>query len=124
MVTQVQNFVEMCVIYRSEDERGMWVAHSINTDQIGMGRGILEAFVALKKALKAVIEEYNENPSTPLFTPAPAEIREKLKHSRPLPQALQDRAEELIARNKKTPPPYGGQFKSLRTDMPMETLLA
>jgi hypothetical protein len=118
-----RNFVDICVIYRSADEPGMWVAHSINTDQIGMGKCILEAYIVLKKALHSLIEEYEKDPSKPLMSPAPVEIQERLKRARPLPKALLDRAEEVMGRSKRpsrTAQPYGGQFSSLRADLPME----
>jgi hypothetical protein len=118
-----RNFVDVCVIYRSADEPGMWVAHSVNTDQIGMGKSILEAYVVLKKALRSLIEEYEKDPTRPLMSPAPVEIQERLKRARPLPKALLDRAEELMDRSERpsrTAQPYGGQFSNLRADLPME----
>jgi hypothetical protein len=118
-----RNFVDVCVIYRSEDDPGMWVAHSVNTDQIGMGKCILEAYITLRKALHSLIEEYEKDPTIPLISPAPVEIQQRLKLARPLPKVLLDRAEELIARRKQPSrmiQPYGGQFSNLRADLPIE----
>jgi hypothetical protein len=95
------DFIDICLIYRSQDEPGKWVAHSLNTDQIAVGRCVLEAFVELKPVVRAYIESA-ETDRTILFPNlAPKKIRDKLATAKSLPSSLLARAEELVTRYRK-----------------------
>jgi hypothetical protein len=92
-------FVDVWLIYPSAEDEGMWVAHSINTDQIALGHCKLAAYVALKHVVKALLDAADADPSIEVLSPAPQEVRDMLKIAKKMPQELLDRAEELLARN-------------------------
>jgi hypothetical protein len=79
MAVDIKNLVDVWIIYASDDDPGMWVAHSINTDQLALGRSKLEAYVALKHVMKALLDAAEEDPSLRVLSPAPKEVREMLK---------------------------------------------
>ena len=81
-------FLDVAVIYPSEDEEGMWVAHSLLTDQIGMGTCVLDAFVELRKAIAALLELAKSDPSVAVFRPAPPEVQERLRRAKKLPDEI------------------------------------
>ena len=96
-------FADVWVIYKSDEDPGMWVAHSLNTDQIGMGDCVVAAVAALKRVVRALMDEASRDSSIQVFCAAPRDIRKKLVGARPLPQDLLDRAEELAARHGRAP---------------------
>ena len=89
-------FTDTFVIYPSELEQGVWVAHSLNTDQIGTGECVLEAYVALLRALRALLEEAGKNPKLCLLNPAPKEVRDRCKHARRLPLEIVEIASMML----------------------------
>lgn len=97
------DIVDVWVIYPSSEDRDMWVAHSLNTDQLALGRCKLEAYVELKHVIKALLDAADTDPSLRVISPAPKEVRDMLKTAKPMPQELLDRAEELLARNEQQP---------------------
>ena len=99
MNTNAKTFVDVWIIYPDKEDQGMWVAHSINTDQLALGRSKLEAYVALKHVMKALLDAAEEDPSLRVLSPAPKEVREMLKTAKQMPHAILGRAEELLARN-------------------------
>jgi hypothetical protein len=103
MNSNLNNFVDVWIIYPDKDDQGMWVAHSINTDQLALGHCKLEAYVELKHVMKDLLDAAEADPTLRVISPAPKEVRDMLKTAKPMPQALLDRAEELLARNNKQP---------------------
>ncbi len=74
MVKVPDRFIDAWVFYLSEDEKGMWVAHSLNTDQIGMGKCVLDAYLALYKATQSLLAAASKDARINLFSRAPEEV--------------------------------------------------
>jgi hypothetical protein len=113
MLMATDRFSDICIFYPSEDDRGMWVGHSILTDQIGMGESVAEAYAVLKRVIRALLEEAKANPRTKVFSPAPKEVVDRLQRSRPLPKAIMECEEELQAPRKQKKPPLRGNLRAV-----------
>ena len=126
MVNQVPaEFTDTFVIYPSEQEEGFWVAHSLNTDQIGTGQCVLDAYVALLRAMRILLEEAAKNPNLRLLTPAPKEVRDRCKHARRLPMEIIEIASMVLDGKQPAetpPPPYGGRFRNLAASVDLAEL--
>jgi hypothetical protein len=72
------------LVYYSRQDR-VWFAHSLQTDQIGCGDGILEAIESLLRGIKTILEMRKADPSIEVLHDAPAAIRSKFKNAKPLP---------------------------------------
>jgi len=83
-------FYDTCVIYQDGHE---WVAHSIMTDQIGVGDSVLDAYVALRRALTALLEAASDDPAITVFSLAPPAVRQRALKAKPLPRELLEIAE-------------------------------
>jgi hypothetical protein len=81
-------FCDVAVIYPSTHDKGKWVAHSLITDQIGVGDSVLDAFVDLRRALRTLLDAAHEDSSIEVFRAAPEEIRKKLLHAKKLPAEI------------------------------------
>jgi hypothetical protein len=97
----LKNLVDTWLIYPSSEDPGLWVAHSLNTDQMAVGKSKLEAYVALKAVVRALLEAASEDEDIQVFCPASEQVRAMLPHAKPLDQGLLDRAEEILARRDK-----------------------
>jgi len=67
------------VIYPSVND-GCWVAHSLRTDQIGIGKSPFEALVNLIQAL-CLLTEDSDDKTLKIFRDAPPEIQEMVNHA-------------------------------------------
>lgn len=83
-----RQFVDVAVIYPSPQTKGRWIAHSINTDQIGVGDCVLDAYIELVRALTALLTAANTDPSIEVLRRAPDDICEKLKTAKALPKEI------------------------------------
>ena len=114
----ITGFVDTWVIYQSTSKRGNWVAHSVNTDQIGMGTSVLNAYLELHRAMDILLAEAKKHKMADIIHPAPQEILDKLAHARPLPKKIVDIATMKLRGVKKALPrykaPYGGKCQSLK----------
>ena len=99
----IKTLVDTWIIYPSPDDAGMWVAHSVNTDQLALGHCKLAAYVELKHVMKALLDAADADPSLKVLSPAPQAVRDMLKTAKLMPHTLLDRAEELLARNEEQP---------------------
>jgi len=104
---------DIWLFYPSDDDPGMWVGHSILTDQIGMGESVLEAYIVLKRVIRALLEEAKANPGTRVFSPAPKEVIGRLQRSRPLPKSITERAEEAQDRRRRKTPALRGNLRAV-----------
>ncbi|MCY2928805.1 MAG: hypothetical protein NTV86_04800 [Planctomycetota bacterium] len=112
---------DVWIIYKSvEDDAGRWVAHSLKTDQIAMGDSVLQAYVVMKRVMRAFWESVGED-DTIVYSPAPKEIHDRLRRARPIPNALLVRAEELLARRSERKP-SGTIFKVGIRNQTLETV--
>jgi len=76
-----------CVIYYS-DEDGVWIAHSLHTDQIGTGDCPTEALADLILGLRHLFKLAAEHPDIEIFRKAPDEIYRKIRRAKPLPDEI------------------------------------
>ena len=83
-----RQFLDTAVIYPSPQTKGRWIAHSINTDQIGVGDCVLDAYIELTKAVTALLEAANNDPSIEVIRRAPDNICEKLRTAKSLPKEI------------------------------------
>jgi len=111
MPDQDDLFADVWLIYKSEEDLGMWVAHSLKTDQIAMGDCVLHAYTVLKRVMRAYWEAVAADPSIQI-EPAPKAVVDMLKDAKPLESELLGRAEGLLAR-RHIPQPAGDVFKAL-----------
>lgn len=108
--------VDTWLIYEVDEDPGMWVAHSLNTDQIAMGQSVLDAYVELRKVMTILAEEYQKNPKLDIWTPAGPEVIARLEHARMLPKEIMEIAEIKLAGKRprqKYQEPWGGRCKTL-----------
>jgi len=75
------------VIYRSEEDE-CWVAHSLRTDQLGVGPRIVDALADAIKAVGQVAEVAASDPTIALFREAPPRIQEMARRARPMPTEI------------------------------------
>jgi len=126
MVNEVPaELTDTFVIYPSEQEEGFWVAHSLNTDQIGTGECVLDAFVALLRALRILLAEAEKNPNLRLLNPAPKDVRDRRKHARQLPLEIIEIASMTLDGKppaEAPPPPYGGRCRFLAASVDLAEL--
>ncbi|MDD4888780.1 MAG: hypothetical protein PHU85_02525 [Phycisphaerae bacterium] len=108
-----ENQVDVWLIYKSEDDPGQWVAHSLKTDQLAVGDCVISAYTELKQVMRAFWQAAANDPSI-VIERAPREFFDRLKDATPLEDAFLARAEELLARRCTTMPnPQGTIFKAL-----------
>ena len=120
MADQHDLVADVWLIYQSDQDSGMWVAHSLKTDQIAMGDSVLHAYVVMKRVMRAFWEARAADPDIQI-EPAPKAILDKLKDAKPLENSLLDRADELLGR-RTIRTPSGTVFKAL--DLESRALVA
>lgn len=89
----ISMFPDHFVVYRSteeEDER-RYVAHSIRTDQVGMGDDMEEAIVDLFAALRTLFAEAERDPRVVVAQKAPEEVVDRFLESPRLPDEIWSR---------------------------------
>ncbi len=88
----MSRFLDVFVVYKSEHEDGQFVAHSVKTDQIGMGGTVDEALYELFAALAVLVEEAKDHPGeVVIWQPAPPDIINKMLTAERLPDAILNR---------------------------------
>ena len=92
-----QQIQDIWIIYPSMEERGMFVAHSLRTDQIGMGPCVLDAYVNLALAMRALTKALREDPSLDILREAPPEVWGMLVDAEKLPDEIVHRAEKRLS---------------------------
>lgn len=85
---------DIAVIYRS-DEDGVWVAHSLRTDQIGTGDGVVDALADLLRAIDTVWEIARADKSVAFLREAPKDIQRLSKSAKRLPAEIYEVAHKL-----------------------------
>jgi len=124
MVNKVPaGFTDTFVIYPSEMEEGFWVAHSLNTDQIGTGKCVLQAYVALLRAMRVLLGEAAKNPQLRLLNPAPKEVRDRCKRARKLPMEIVEIASMILdGKSFKEAPTYKPRYRNLSASVDLAEL--
>jgi hypothetical protein len=69
--------------------------------------------------MSAFLDAAEADPKIRVFSPAPKEVRDMLKTARAMRQALLDRADELVARNRRR---TSGDTKPYKTTMRLEAV--
>ncbi|MBI5724645.1 MAG: hypothetical protein HZA50_11840 [Planctomycetes bacterium] len=107
---------DIWVIYPSEDSVGKaWVAHSLTTDQIGMGDCVVEALVELKASIRCLLEEAAKDSRVQVISLAPLEFWKKTEGAKKLDPMFVRDAEKLLQRKKGPPPmPKGSSFETVQ----------
>lgn len=88
--------VDSVVLYRDDDCDG-WIAHSLRTDQIGIGVDLSRALADLMQAVNQIMQAASEDPSLDILRDAPAEIRQLAKRSKPLPREVYEVAYKMVS---------------------------
>lgn len=96
------DFVDMCVIYPADEPTGgyaegqefcpKFVAHSLETDQMGLGETRYEAYVNLLKALILLVDQWRRDPRVTINRHAPKHIRQKYVQAHRISADMQTRA--------------------------------
>jgi len=85
--TNLEN--DRVVVYASTEDQ-CWVAHSLRTDQIGVGDSIVEAVVDLVRAVKNLMESAVKDDRVQVCHEAPPEIQELADSAEELPRSIID----------------------------------
>ena len=115
---------DVWVIYPSTHEPGKCVAHSLYTDQIGVGDSALDAYLELARALRVLIREAARDPRVRLFDPAPEHVWKMLEESRPLPKEIVEIARRILSRHRRPKLPARPVRKPRIALPPRELVLA
>lgn len=83
----IKPLMETCLIYESRKDK-CWIAHSLRTDQIGIGNGVVEALADLLIAVDQLLELAEEEDNIEIFRPAPAAIQNKARTAQRLPKEI------------------------------------
>lgn len=85
----MQDHRDTIVIYHSPED-GCWLAHSLETDQIGDGESVLEALECLMRGLKFLHAEAAKDATLRAWRKASDEIFAMSKAAKPLPGEIMD----------------------------------
>lgn len=89
---RIQNLEDHFLVYPSEQEVDKVVAHSLRTDQVGVGNNAEEAIYALFRAMINLIDEVEKDPKVEWLQPAPEPVRARFG------ETMQKVPAELMAR--------------------------
>ncbi len=95
---EIKPFKDRIVIYR---ENNRWVAHSIETDQIGVDEDIVIAIVDLVKAVNTILKVASKDNSIKYKRKAPKKVISKIDNAVKLPDDVYRIACDIL--NKKWP---------------------
>lgn len=84
---------DVWVIYPSQQDEGKYVAHSLRTDQLGVGECIVDALVELVLALRTLLKERRRDTRVDIYRDAPAEVWDMLNHAKRLPKEIEEIAQ-------------------------------
>ncbi len=75
------------VIYPNHEDGG-WIAHSLRTDQIGIGDSIVESLADVMRAVDQVCRAAEKDETLAYLREAPGDIKEILARAKPLPKEI------------------------------------
>lgn len=75
---------DIAVIYHSQEDEG-WIAHSIHTDQVGIGNTPTNALAELIRLVDKLLALASADDSVAFLRKAPDEVIEHVKQSKPFP---------------------------------------
>lgn len=89
---KIKKLTDVCVIYGDGSNIGHFIAHSLQTNRVGMGRTSSEAYLDLILGLAQAIRYINSTDhEAGLGEPAPEEVQEKYDGAHRLPKAMHKR---------------------------------
>ena len=94
---------DVWVLYPSKTDKGRYVAHSLRTDQIGVGDCIVDAYCELVKAIHALLQEAQRDATIDIYQDAPDDIWAMLNDARKLPDEIAEIAALRLAGNRGRP---------------------
>lgn len=113
---------DTAVIYEQE---GYWVAHSLRTDQVGVGDRIVDALADLIIATHQVCDLAAEDDTIACFREAPAKIQRMAAQAKPLPGEIYEVAHKMATgewpEGWEPPTPTKDGRKKYRTEVSKET---
>ena len=83
-----------CMIYWSKQDE-CWVAHSLRTDQIGLGQGPVYALADMIKAVDQVMDVAAEDASITPWREAPARVQNMVEKADVLPREMYEVAHRM-----------------------------
>ncbi|MBM4023850.1 MAG: hypothetical protein FJ280_00360 [Planctomycetes bacterium] len=91
-------FVDTCLIYFDSADK-TWIAHSLETDQVGVGDCVVDALVDLMTGTRNLLELARRDKTIAVFRKAPREIVSRAKKAKPLPDVVFQIALERFTNN-------------------------
>ena len=88
----IKGFNDCIAIYK---EDGRWIAHSIETDQIGVDKDMVLALADLIKTVKTVLAMSEKDKTIAYLRKAPQDIIDKVNSATPLPKSIFEAACEI-----------------------------
>jgi hypothetical protein len=85
---------DIAVLYRSEED-SVWVAHSLRTDQVGVGNRIVDALADLIRAVDAVLAIAHADKTVAYLREAPADIQKLRDSAKCLPGEIYEVAHKM-----------------------------
>ena len=82
-----KSFEDILIVYPSDCDPGKFVAHSVRTDQIGVGDNAVEAICELFSAVRDLLEEAAKDTSIVVECLAPDEVLRKFATAHKIPDA-------------------------------------
>jgi hypothetical protein len=109
---------DVCLVRWSKEDN-CYVAHSMQTDQVGTGDCIVHALADLMRAVRDLLDLAAHDPSIQVLKPAPAEFQRMVKHAKMLPREVYEIAHKMV--HGKWPPDLTPNF--FATDKPFKAEL-
>ena len=94
---RITDFDDRCVIYHSTSDK-CWIAHSLNTDQIGTGEQPLDALVELLEAIGHLLDFARKHKNVKVRRYAPRAVRKRAEKAILLPDELCGIAQKRVLR--------------------------
>jgi hypothetical protein len=108
------------VIYFSTED-DCWVAHSLRTDQIGVGERIVDALANVLKGIYLIQEEALKDGSLAVYREAPKEIQALAKRAKNLPNEIFDVAHMMVhgewPKDWNPPEPKAGKLTAFKAEL-------
>ena len=92
---RIKSFMDTVVIYWSRSDQ-KWIAHSLRTDQIGIGECVIEALAEEMKAVRFSMELAEKDETIKLFRSAPQWVKDKVDNAQRLAEEAYERAYKLV----------------------------
>jgi len=89
-------YADLWVIYPSRLEPGQYVAHSLRTDQVGVGDCVLDAYLELAANIRGLLREAKRDPRIEIYQEAPPAIWKLAAKARPLPREIEEIAAQRL----------------------------